>query len=98
MAITTKRTWLPQWTSLIRQFGEGGKELAVGAGAEATGAAGAVEAGVRDGAWVNVAVAWTGVKVGAGEEGGAGVETGQELLLDPVVSLSQASSGEILGR
>lgn len=49
MAITTSRTWLPQWTSLMRQLGEGGNELAVGAGAEAAGAAGAVEAGVRDG-------------------------------------------------
>lgn len=34
----------------MRQLGEGGNELAVGAGAEAAGAAGAVEAGVRDGA------------------------------------------------
>lgn len=57
----------------MRQLGEGGKELAVGAGAEAAGAVGAVEAGVRDGAGreeVAGAGAGTGVKVGAEEAAG----------------------------
>ncbi|KAG7241270.1 hypothetical protein INR49_025788 [Caranx melampygus] len=69
--------------------GEGGKELAVGAGAEGVGAAGAVDAGVKDGAWVEAAVAGagagTGVGVGAEEAAGAGagVEAEQELVLDP---------------
>lgn len=77
----------------MRQLGEGGKELAVGAGAEAVGAAGAVEAGVREGAWVDAAVvgagAGTGVGVGADETAGAeaGVEAEQELALDPVETL-----------
>lgn len=71
----------------MRQLGEGGKELAVGAGADAAGAAGAVDAGVTDGASDEVTVvgagAGTGVGVGAEEVGGAGVEAEQELDLDP---------------
>lgn len=66
----------------MRQLGEGGNELAAGAGADAVGADGAVEAGVRDGAWREVvagAGAGTGVKVGA--EDAAGTE--DELDLDP---------------
>lgn len=62
----------------MRQLGEGGKELAVGAGGEAVGADGAVDAGVRDGAWAEVAAAGagagTGVGVGAEEAARAGVE------------------------
>lgn len=94
MAITTNRTWLPQWTSRIRQLGEGGKELAVGAGAEGVGAAGAVDAGVRDGAWAEAAMAGagagTGTGVGAEETAGAeaGVEAEQELVFDPMETLS----------
>lgn len=92
MAITTNRTWLPQWTSLIRQLGEGGKELAVGAGGEAVGAAGAVDAGVRERDCAEAAVAGagagTGVGVGAEEGAGAGVEAEQELVFDPVETLS----------
>lgn len=104
IAITTSRTWLPQWTSLIRQLGEGGKELAVAAGAEGVGAAGAVDAGVKDGAWVEAAVAGagagTGVGVGAEEAAGAGagVEAEQELVLDPVETLSWVcSDGPLAG-
>lgn len=85
--MTTNLTWLPQWTSRMRQLGEGGKELAVGAGADAVGAAGAVDAGVREGAWDDVTMvgagAGSGVVVGGGETGGAGVEAEQELALDP---------------
>lgn len=81
----------------MRQLGEGGNELAVGAGAEAAGAAGAVEAGVRDGAWreeVAGAGAGTGVKVGAEEAAGteACVEAEDELDLDPGETLLSASS------
>lgn len=88
--MTTSLTWLPQCTSRMRQLGDGGKELAVGAGAEAAGAAGAVDAGVRDGTWAEEAVvgagAGTGAGVGAEEAGGAGAgaEAGQEPGLDPV--------------
>lgn len=98
MAITTSRTWLPQWTSRMRQLGDGGKELAVGAGAEAVGAAGAVDAGVRDGAWAEAAVAGagagTGVGVGAEDEAGAGagVEAEQGPVLDPEEALPWACS------
>lgn len=87
----------------MRQLGEGGKELAVGAGAEAVGTAGAVDAGVRDGAWAEVTVAGagagTGVGVGAEEASGAGagVEAEQELLLDPLETLSWACSDGLLG-
>lgn len=81
----------------MRQLGEGGNELAVGAGAQAVGAAGAVEAGVRDGAWREVvpgAEAGTGVKVGAEEAAGteACVEAEDELDLDPEETLLWASS------
>lgn len=74
----------------MRQLGEGGNELAVGAGAEAVGAAGAVEAGVRDGAWREVvagAGAGTGVKVGAEEAAGteACVEAEDELDLETLL-------------
>lgn len=55
----------------MRQLGEGGKELAVGAGAEAVGAAGAVDAGVRDRAWAEDVV---GAGAGAGTSGGVGAE------------------------
>ena len=75
----------------MRQFGEGGKELAVGAGAEAVGAAGAVDA-----AWAEVAVAGAGAGSGVGVEE-AGVEAEQELILDPVESLSWACSDGPLG-
>lgn len=98
IAITTSRTWLPQWTSRIRQLGEGGKELAVGAGAEAVGAAGAVDAGVREGAWAEAAEAGagagTGVGVAAEEAAGdrAGVEDEQEPCLSPGETLSWACS------
>lgn len=75
----------------MRQLGEGGNELAVGAGTEAVGATGAVEAGVRDVAWAEVAGAGagTGVRVGAEEAagGGAGVEAEEELVLDPEETL-----------
>lgn len=87
----------------MRQLGEGGKELAVGAGAEAVGAAGAVDAGVRDWAWAEAtevgAGAGTGVGVGAEEAAGAGVgvETGQELVLDPEETLPWACSDGLLG-
>lgn len=74
----------------MRQLGGGGKELAVGAGAEAVGAAGAVEAGVRDGAWHEVvagAGAGTGVKVGAEDAAGmeACVEDEEELDLETLL-------------
>lgn len=87
----------------MRQLGEGGKELAVWAGAEAVGAAGAVDAGVRDGAWAEVAVAGagagTGVGVGAEEAAGArvGVEAEQEPVLDPEETLPIACSVGPLG-
>lgn len=102
--MTTSRTWLPQCTSLMRQLGDGGKELAVGAGAEGVGAAGAVDAGVRDGAWAEAAVAGAGAKTGVGvgaeeaAEAGAGVEVEQELVLDPVETLSWiCSDGPLAG-
>lgn len=88
----------------MRQLGEGGKELAVGAGAEAVGAAGAVDAGVRDGAWAEVAVAGagagTGVGVGAEEAAGtgAGVEAEEKLVLDPEETLLWACSEGPLGK
>lgn len=88
----------------MRQLGEGGKELAVGAGAEAVGAAGAVDAGVRDGAWAEVAVAGagagTGVGVGAEEAAGtgAGVEAEEKLVLDPEETLLWACSDGPLGK
>lgn len=77
----------------MRQLGEGGNELAVGAGAEAVGAAGAVEAGVRDGPRrevVDGAGAGTGVKVGAEEAAGAEacVEAGDELDLETLLRAS----------
>lgn len=88
----------------MRQLGEGGKELAVAAGAEGVGAAGAVDAGVKDGAWVEATVAGagagTGVGVGAEEAAGAGagVEAEQELVLDPVETLSWVcSDGPLAG-
>lgn len=91
----------------MRQLGEGGKELAVGAGAEAVGAAGAVEAGVSEGAWAEVAAAGAGAGAGAGtgvgvgaEEAagaGAGVEAEQELVLGPEGALPWACSGVPLG-
>lgn len=74
----------------MRQLGGGGKELAVGAGAEAVGAAGAVEAGVTDGAWREVgagAGAGTGVRVGA-EEAEACVEAGDGPDLEPLLGAS----------
>lgn len=102
--MTTRRTWLPQWTSRMRQLGEGGKELAVGAGAEAVGLAGAVEAGVRDGVWAEAAVAGagagTGVSVGAEEAAAvaAGVEAEEELILEAVEALLRGCcSEELLG-
>lgn len=84
----------------MRQLGGGGNELAVGAGAEAAGAAGAVEAGVRDGAWreeVAGAGAGTGVKVGAEEAAGADawVEAEDELDLDPGETLWVSSAGPL---
>lgn len=90
MAITTKRTWLPQWTSRIRQLGEGGKDMAVGAGAEAVGAAGAVDAGVREAAWAKVAVAGAGAGTGVGvrAEEAAGDGAGVEEALDTEGTLS----------
>lgn len=100
MAMTTRRTWLPQWTSRMRQLGEGGKELAVGAGAEAVGLAGAVEAGVRDGLWAEAAVvgagAGTGVRVGAEEAAGvaAGVEAEEELVLEAEEALVRGCCSE----
>lgn len=78
----------------MRQLGEGGKELAVGAGGEAVGAVGAVDAGVRDRAWAEDVVgagagAGTTVGVGAEEAAGDGAEAGaeQEGALDPVETL-----------
>lgn len=87
----------------MRQFGEGGKELAVGAGAEAVGAAGAVEAGVRDSAWAEVAVAGAGTETGVGvkavEEAGigAGAEAEEKPFLDPEEVLLWACSDGSLG-
>lgn len=75
----------------MRQLGDGGKELAVGAGTEAVGAAGAVDAGVRGGACVEVAVAGagagTGVGVGAEEAAGVGEDSELQLILDPEETL-----------
>lgn len=81
----------------MRQLGEGGKELAVGAGAEAVGAAGAVDAGVRDGDWAVVAGADTGVGVTAEEAAVAGVDAELELILDPLETSSWACSDGLLG-
>lgn len=83
----------------MRQLGEGGKELAVGAGAEALGLAGAVEAGVRDGVWAEAAVvgagAGTGVGVGAEAAGvAAGVEAEEELVLDAEEALVRGCCSE----
>lgn len=89
----------------MRQLGEGGKELAVGAGAEAVGLAGAVEAGVRDGVCAEAAVvgagAGTGVRVGAEEAAGvaAGVEAEEELVLVAEEALVRGCGSEgLLGR
>lgn len=76
--MTTRRTWLPQWTSRMRQLGEGGYGLVVGAGAEAVGAAGTVEAGDREGAGAG----------GAEEAAAAGVDAEQEPVRGPEETLS----------
>lgn len=85
----------------MRQLGEGGKELAAGAGAEAVRAAGAVDAGVRDRAWAEFAGAGagTGVRVGAEEAAGTGasVEAEEKLVLDPEETLLWACTDGPLG-
>lgn len=80
----------------MRQLGEGGKDIAVGAGAEAVGAAGAVEAGVTVGPWAEAVVvgagAGTGVRVGADEAAAADEEAGVEAELNLVDTLSRVCS------
>lgn len=70
----------------MRQLGDdGGKELAVGA--DGAGAAGAVDAGVREGACAEATVAGAGAGTGLGEAARTGIEAAQELVLEPVETL-----------
>lgn len=77
---------MPQWTSRIRQLGEGEKGLVAGAGAEAVGATGTVDAGVRERAWAEAVTAGAGTGAGVGLDEATGDGTGVEVerCLDPV--------------
>lgn len=85
---------MPQWTSRIRQLGEGEKGLVAGAGAEAVGVTGTVDPGVRERAWAEAVTAGAGAGAGVGldeaTEDGTGVEAERDL--EPVRPLPSVCS------